>query len=835
MQPSRSLKRARLILRIVLFVGLIVNISDTPYCAVTFDGSTVARGNSASLSGPDYVIEAGMGTQKGTNLFHSFKTFDIATGETATFTETGATGSISNIISRITGGSASSIDGGIASTIPGANLYLMNPYGFMFGPNAWISVPGSFHVTTADYLRMADGARFYADLGKASVLSTEPVSAFGFLTNNPAPISIMGSDDLNTPTILSVFSGQALSLVGGDITMANTWLMAEAGQVNIISAASPGEVVVNQPGQVPSVDASSLGSLGSITVSNFSMLDVSGAADGTTGPGTIIVRGGRLLLDASYLSAFTYGGAAGNPVGVDIDVTGDFTLTNASAVLAQTYGAADGPGISVRADTIHADTMALINTATFEAGKGGDVTVNAESLQLNSGGEISANSKSQGQGGNLSVRAKNILITSDLATIDAGLMTGLSAQASGAGLGGSLEVSADNLQVLDAGAISTNAYDAGNGGNLLVQANTILVSGLVYGTDGTDYHSRIESRVAGETATGRGGNIEISAGRVTLGNGGYVGTYLVYGSPGEAGNITVKAPTVILDPQGKIESSSVLGAGSNAVAGNIAISSNKIVMTGTSEETDARVNFTGVRSDTLDGAGGNVDITTGDLTLSKGARIISDSSGSGRGGTITINADQIALASDATISARSTGAGWAGNIALNVTKISMDAGFLSTEAQQTDGGDITMTGKDMVYLLNSRISTSVNGGPETTGGNIVIDPRHVVLNNSSIIANAYEGHGGSISIVSDVFLASPESVVSASSQLGIDGTVDIQSPVTDISGTLAPMKGGFLQSADMVRDSCVARLQGKSQSSLTVTGRDGLPPRPGMVLPASVF
>ena len=55
------------------------------------------------------------------------------------------------------------IDGGIASTIPGTNLYLMNPYGFMFGANAWISVHGSFHVTTADYLKMADRSIFYAD------------------------------------------------------------------------------------------------------------------------------------------------------------------------------------------------------------------------------------------------------------------------------------------------------------------------------------------------------------------------------------------------------------------------------------------------------------------------------------------------------------------------------------------------------------------------------------------------------------------------------------------------------------------------------------------------
>ena len=111
----------------------------------------------------------------------------------------------------------------------------------------------------------------------------------------------------------------------------------------------------------------------------------------------------------------------------------------------------------------------------------------------------------------------------------------------------------------------------------------------------------------------------------------------------------------------------------------------------------------------------------------------------------------------------------------------------------------------------------------------------MILDDSRIIANAYEGHGGSVKIVAGVFLASPESVVSASSQLGIDGTVDIQSPIKNISGTLAPVSGSYLQTAEVVRDRCVARIKGSSQSSLTVSGRDGLPPRPGMVLPAMVF
>ena len=69
----------------------------------------------------------------------------------------------------------------------------MNPAGVVFGPTAQLNVEGSFHVTTADYLRMTDGAKFHADTSKASTLSVAPVQAFGFLSKNPTPIAVEGS------------------------------------------------------------------------------------------------------------------------------------------------------------------------------------------------------------------------------------------------------------------------------------------------------------------------------------------------------------------------------------------------------------------------------------------------------------------------------------------------------------------------------------------------------------------------------------------------------------------------------------------------------------------
>ena len=97
---------------------------------VTLDGTL---GSSGALLGHDYLIGADLGQQHGANLFHSFQDFNLQSFESATFS---GPNSVSNVISRVTGGNPSNIDGLICSSIPNADMYLLNPHGIMFGPNA---------------------------------------------------------------------------------------------------------------------------------------------------------------------------------------------------------------------------------------------------------------------------------------------------------------------------------------------------------------------------------------------------------------------------------------------------------------------------------------------------------------------------------------------------------------------------------------------------------------------------------------------------------------------------------------------------------------------------
>jgi large exoprotein involved in heme utilization and adhesion len=160
---------------------------------------------------------------------------------------------------------------------------------------------------------------------------------------------------------------------------------------------------------------------------------------------------------------------------------------------------------------------------------------------------------------------------------------------------------------------------------------------------------------------------------------------------------------------------------------------------------------------------------------------------------------------------------------------------ISTEAETStaNGGNINLKVRDFLYLVSSKISTSVQG-KTGNGGNIAIDPQFVVLNHSSITAQAVEGHGGNITINAGEFIPSADSIVSASSQLGISGTVVISGPRVDVNGALVVLSSELRSAAEVLRHSCAAQAA-QPQSSLVEAGRGGLPQVPDTTLPALYF
>ena len=231
----------------------------------------------------------------GTNLFHGFDTFKLGTNDVAHFMNNMQL-QTTNIIARVIGGERSTVDGALRTNNPldaadpmnfgAANLWLVNPSGLLLGPNAHVEVGGSVSLSTANYLRF-DGTSALFDMlstpASLGLLDVAPVVAFGFTSSEPpASIIVQGS-------MLQVPEGQALSLVGGDITVqAETFqdgtmqaanLRAPGGQLNLVSVASPGEVLVPSFQTGPNIAGASFTTMGTVMLKDGATLDVSGQRD----------------------------------------------------------------------------------------------------------------------------------------------------------------------------------------------------------------------------------------------------------------------------------------------------------------------------------------------------------------------------------------------------------------------------------------------------------------------------------------------------------------------------------------------------------------------------
>jgi large exoprotein involved in heme utilization and adhesion len=142
---------------------------------------------------------------------------------------------------------------------------------------------------------------------------------------------------------------------------------------------------------------------------------------------------------------------------------------------------------------------------------------------------------------------------------------------------------------------------------------------------------------------------------------------------------------------------------------------------------------------------------------------------------------------------------------------------ITTEARAASGGDITIEADLLVDLLRSSITTSVSGGTGS-GGNITIDPQFLILDQSRIIARADQGQGGNIRIVAGQLIRSPDSVIDASSNLGIDGIIAIDSPEVDIAEELQALPQAYLDLANELLPRCGARRARDGVGSFVVAG-----------------
>ncbi len=223
------------------------------------------------------------GTIRGINLFHSFEKLSVGTGRGVYFAN--PTG-VENILSRVTGNNPSGILGRLG-VLGNANLFLLNPNGIVFGPNASLDVLGSFVATTANAIGFGDRGSFSAtNPSVPSELLTINPSVFLF---NQLPVGQIINNS-NSPTEftspsgspisgLRVSDGQSLLLVGGDISMDGGRLNALGGRIELGGLSSVGTVGLQFTGNILSLNYPQNSLLANVTLAN----DARGAVRGAGG------------------------------------------------------------------------------------------------------------------------------------------------------------------------------------------------------------------------------------------------------------------------------------------------------------------------------------------------------------------------------------------------------------------------------------------------------------------------------------------------------------------------------------------------------------------------
>src|SRR2546425_10416722 len=624
-------------------------------------------GTTVTQNGNAYTIGGGTPSgPSGPNLFHSFYQFNLrtigGTPEKAIFTNSWPF-AIRNIISRVTGG-ASFIDGVIQtdSTLAGANLFLLNPAGVMFGPNASLNVGGSFHVSTADYLKFPNKDAFYVDPSKASVLSSYPPAAFGFLERTPAtpvaPISVEGS-------FLQVPEGQTLSLIGGNISITGgAILSAPSGRVQIASVASAGEVVFTTPAGTPDLDVSSFASLGEIHVDSavIDASDVSGI-----GGGTVVIRGGQLIvtgsLQPSLITANT-ADADGAPVGIDIRLSGDLSLSDGSLIATETIGSGRSGDVQVVAGHTQVDASAIVtlscvlNFGTCANGNAGDLMLNVRSLTVTGLGLVGSLSNTGGRAGNVSITATELVSISG--KDDTGNHSQISITVTGVedepAARPTLSISAPSLEMHDGGMVLSSATGSGGGAGINLTVGSLTLDG--------------GAKIGSQTGTDApGGNVKIVAtGSVSL-------------SGVESGG----SPDDIFGTRSGIFSQ---------CTGNCA------------------------------GGAGDISLETDILTLKDGARIQNGFALSPRPGKISVTASDSILISNGGGILSQAFSEPVGPITVSALTLTIDNGFISTSTIQGGGAGDIVANVGMLRLTGGGQITNSSeelAAKTATGGNISVN------------------------------------------------------------------------------------------------------------------
>ena len=795
------------------------------------------------------VINENDGKASVDNLFYSFSHFSIGSGDTAYFN---LIHTWQNVISRVTGGQISYIDGtlrvsgsrlvngnssnnpdyidglaGATTIINGAkNFYFINPAGIVFGNGSVVDVPGSFYASTASTIKFANPDSAYGVVNGVATTdelsSANPVS-FGFLGNET------GAINLEKGATIQVFNDETLALVGHDINIDSSTV----GQVDLTVARN-------------GFDANGLPIDSSQFDPNDSSTNYAIPRFVTKGP--LFIDGIQLLLLANHGKQ-------------DVGIFGNDDRLDSDGLAAQKQLNTEIAKHLNLDGTINISNTKLINAG----GDAEEITyIRGGNINLNHASVVSSNYGDDCAGLCASNRSEeptpgpsgiDILATGKLTLNDGHIVTETSFSPVNPADNVAIKIQAASMLMDKGSTVSTRSLNVANIDPSYIPAGIVAIphpldpkAGDIKIKIGADFVAKGGSSVESSTETfGDAGKITIDAGSITLNNASIKSESLSNsnGLIGYARNEDGNIQDDPNSPYGRNSNYSLLSeAPSRYTTLFTNTDSNLKDINGLPRFTDSYSGFLLVIEDNKDaGAAGSIALTAhnGNINLTNSTvstNIVSGTQAT-EPGAINLAADSGSIImNNSTVSSTSSGDANAGNI--NITfrdSLKLDPSAISTTAVNGNGGNITIGGGDYISLQDSEITTSVTGS-QGNGGNINISSNFLIMDSGFIQANtaAQNANGGLVNINVGTLLPSGSSVfvggnipflfqpfsginvIQAAAPGGLNGQINATAPQLNLSGTLATLIVQSFDPAAISRNLCA---MGES-SSLAQSGKGGL-------------
>lgn len=701
----------------VWFSSLLLMLLNTkPIQAEIIPDTTLPINSTVRPSGSIRIIEGG--TQRGENLFHSFQDFSFSvltsnrTGDTALFNHDLA---VRNIITRVTGGLPSRIDG-LIQTRPGstANLFLINPRGIIFGASAILDIGGSLVATTANSVKFADGIEFGVSNSETSPLLTVSVPVGLQFGNNPGTITQPISEFI--PLGLEVSEGKTLALIGGDVSLANSFLAAPGGRIELGSVTNKTIVSITEIEQGYALGYADIGSFGNIQLTAGSIVDASDFPSLNRG-GAIQIQGRNITLDDSLVFSVTFGTSIGE--NLVVNARESLRLNNSSNIATAAQGAGKAGDILITAqDTVQLGTTSFISSQVCPlggncetvTGNGGNVTVATRQVLLTDGSGIEVSTFGQGNTGNILVTAReSINLIGE--TPDGNIPSGISAQVDqdaidNSGNAGNITLETTNLTIQNGAQVSNAARYRGKGGNITINAaDSILISGAspFATTSPVDIYRSGIFVSAQPGATNNVGSLDINTQLLTVENGGRI-TADNFGA-GETDIQQLNVGKLLIRDGGEIRTGAFgVGAGGTFIFK----ARDGVEVTGSGRIAESNV----------------------------ASSLSSRTEGDGKAGNLMIDSKSLLIADGGEVAVSSQGNGEVGNLEVTARDVKLDQGKITASG----GANITFNLRGLLLLRNnSQILTRAGGKIAINSPFIVAFPQE----NNDITAN---GQGGSVTI-----------------------------------------------------------------------------------------